>query len=365
MSRLAGNSLIPFLILVLLVGCREVSRNPAASSGCEYAGCFDILFCDEDSSKVSGVVSISPFDGSRDTLLLGSPIGKIVCMSTSDVAALSVLDADFVVVAVSGIRYVSDPDIRKRYGSASDPVYDIGAEHSIDYERIVSLQPDVVTAYVVGKSEPPFLSKLRSLGLKVFIVYNHLEEHPLARAEYVRLFGAMTGRLEEADAFFSQVRDRYLSLSVCNVTEPVKVLINAPYSDAWYIPGKDSYMSTIIRDAGGAVLGSSDGFLSSVISLEDAYLLSLEADVWLCPGHSSSREELSGVHHLFPSFGPLEKGLPICNNNRITTPGGGNDFWESGSMRPDLVIEDLRNIFDGIRDTGAPLHRQYNYFLNF
>ncbi len=27
--------------------------------------------------------------------------------------------------------------------------------------------------------------------------------------------------------------------------------------------------------------------------------------------------------------------------------GGGNDFWESGAVRPDLVLEDLVRIFNG------------------
>ena len=27
------------------------------------------------------------------------------------------------------------------------------------------------------------------------------------------------------------------------------------------------------------------------------------------------------------------------------TPEGGNDFWESGSVRPDIVLEDLISVF--------------------
>jgi hypothetical protein len=35
------------------------------------------------------------------------------------------------------------------------------------------------------------------------VLYDHLEDHPLARAEYVRLFGALTGRIDKADSFFA------------------------------------------------------------------------------------------------------------------------------------------------------------------
>ena len=32
-------------------------------------------------------------------------------------------------------------------------------------------------------------------------------------------------------------------------------------------------------------------------------------------------------------------------NNRLTTPAGGNDFYESSVMYPDLVLRDLVKIF--------------------
>ena len=37
--------------------------------------------------------------------------------------------------------------------------------------------------------------------------------------------------------------------------------------------------------------------------------------------------------------------LPIYNNPLRTTPEGGNDFWESGAVRPDLILEDLIQVF--------------------
>ena len=57
-------------------------------------------------------------------------------------------------------------------------------------------------------------------------------------------------------------------------------------------------------------------------------------------------------------FGPLEKGLPIYNNTLRTTPEGGNDFWESGAMRPDLILQDLIAILQG--DSSHDM----NYFIS-
>ena len=127
--------------------------------------------------------------------------------------------------------------------------------------------------------------------------------------------------------------------------ERLPVLMNIPYGDAWYIPGADNYMTRMIQDAGGEVLGAMPGRNSSVVSLEKAYKLSQGADVWLNPGHCTIRQQLSDIHHLFPTFGPLTKSLPIYNNTLRTNSEGGNDFWESGAVRPDLVLEDLVKIF--------------------
>ena len=373
--------LVLFASLVLFAGCKGAGRAETACEGfcpgpgCEYASYFGVLTSENDSLQVRGVVSISPSDGSADTLWMDAPLKRVVCMSTSNVAALSAIEADSVIVAVSGLKYITDQKILSR--SESGDIQDIGYENSLDYEAILRLDPDLIVAYTVGDAEPPFLTKLRALGLKVMVVYDHLEQHPLARAEYVKLFGALTGRLDLAREFFGGVRERYLALAASvsdpapvpdsapvsvsgSALAPVKVLMNLPYADSWYIPGVDNYMSRLVRDAGGVVLGAAEGSASSVISVEQAYHLSLEADIWLCPGYCTSRSQLESTHHLFPHFGPISKGLPIYNNVLRVNSAGGNDFWESGSVRPDMILEDLKTIFSSCRSSNA---LEFNYFI--
>ena len=331
------------MLVLLFASCvnRGVDRTVSVTS-CEYARYFDILDGDE-----AGIISISPYNGHRDTLKLDSAVDNIVCMSSSNVAALAALGADSLISAVSGIDYISNEHIRARAGNADNPVYDVGYEASLDYERILSLDPDILVTYTVSGAEPPYLLKLRELGIPVLVLHDHLEDHPLARAEYIRLFGVLSGRRTKADSVFLSVKERYQSLcgQVCR-EKVTKVLLNIPYGDIWYVPGEDSYMSCLIRDAGGEVLGAKKGTsLSGTINMEKAYTLSAEADIWLNPGHCRTRTELASVYKLFPNFGPMAKGLPIYNNTLRTTPEGGNDFWESGAMRPDLILEDLMSIF--------------------
>ena len=329
---------ILFPLLILLSSCVTHTR-PAAPGGMEYAQWFDL--------QGDKAIIVSPYGGTADTLEVTAPLRSIVCMSSSYIGFLDAIGCDSVATAVSGLAYVSDPEVQAH-------AVDVGYDAALDYETILKLRPDLVLTYAVSAAEPPYLQKLRDLGIRTAVIHEHLESHPLARAEYIKFFGLLTGRAALADSLFADIRDRYLSL-VKETDTPEKVLVNIPYADQWYIPGGDNYMTRLIHDAGGVVLGAVPGrFESSVISVEKAFELAQEADCWLNPGWCATKAQLRSVHPLFVDFPVL--GKSVWNNTKQSTPGGGNAFWETGPAHPDLILEDLRAIFDGTEVPG------YYYF---
>ena len=330
---------ILIFLSILLVSCGARERA-AAPGGMEYAQWFDL--------QGNEAVIHSPYGGADDTLRIDRPLRSIVCMSSSYIGFLDALGCDSVATAVSGLAYLADPEVKVN-------AVDVGYDAALDYEAILRVRPDLVLTYAVSAAEPPYLAKLRDLGIRTAVIHEHLESHPLARAEYVKFFGLLTGRKALSDSLFADIRDRYLSL-VSTAEHPKKVLVNIPYADQWYIPGGDNYMTRLIRDAGGEVLGAVPGrFESSVISVEKAFEYAKEADCWLNPGWCATKDQLRSVHPLFADF-PVLAG-PVWNNTKQSTPGGGNAFWETGPVRPDLILEDLRAIFDG---TEVPMH----YYLS-
>lgn len=322
-----------FIILYLGLGIFSCTLRPEVQkdNSTGYAEYFSL----PDSVTA---VTISPFTGQADTIHIDKKMSRLICMSSSHVAFLDALGMDSTIVAVSGLRYVSSPQLRSR----SD-VYDIGYEPELDYERILSLKADAIFVYSVSALEPQYLSKLRSLGQNVILLSEHLESHPLARAEYLKLFGTLTGKRAKADSLFSEVEAKYLSLCAkADTAERKKVLLNIPYNDQWFVPGGDNYLSRLVYDAGGIVLGATTGQQNSgTMTVEKAYILAKEAQIWLNPGSVRSRAQLEAVNPLFENFG-IKK---IYNNNLRMTPEGGNDFWESGNVRPDLILSDLISIF--------------------
>ena len=320
--------LLPLLLLILLVSCGRNVRTPAPG-GMEFAKWFDL--------QGDRVIIHSPYGAADDTLLVEKPMRSIVCMSSSYIGFLDALGCDSVATAVSGLAYVSDPEVRAQ-------AVDVGYDAALDYETILKVKPDLLLTYAVSAAEPPYLAKLRELGIRTAIIHEHLENHPLARAEYIKLFGLLTGRKALADSLFAGIRDRYLSL-VVETDSPKRVLVNIPYADQWYIPGGDNYMTRLIQDAGGEVLGAVPGrFESSVISVEKAFEYAQEADFWLNPGWCATKDQLRSVHPLFADFPVIDK--PVWNNTKQSTPGGGNAFWETGPAHPDWILQDLRALFE-------------------
>lgn len=307
-------SLFKTLTVLLLVSCTGHGQFDYTPS-MEHACWLDV--------QDSLVVSISPYDGSRDTLYINNVYERVVCMSSTFVAGFAEIGAVDAVAGVSGLRYISNQDVHAA---------EVGSDAALDYEAVLELQPDVVLTYGVAAAKPEYEQRLNELGVRTFRLYDHLETSPLGRSEYLKAYGAMTGRRAQADSLYKVICESYESLTVRTDT-PVKVLINAPFGDAWYIPCEDSYFSHLVKDAGGVILGSQPGVGSAVISRETAFVLSQQADLWLNPGRGQR-----------PDFIPR---MPTYDNTLRTTPEGGNDFWERGAIRCDLVLRDLVSVFAG------------------
>lgn len=57
---------------------------------------------------------------------------------------------------------------------------------------------------------------------------------------------------------------------------------------------------------------------------------------------------------------PVREGR-VYNNNRRTNPSGGNDYWESGVIHPDLILQDLIRIFHPeLTDAEPTYYRKLN-----
>ncbi|MDE6139625.1 MAG: ABC transporter substrate-binding protein [Alistipes sp.] len=274
---------------------------------------------------------------------------RIVCMSSSHVAMLDATDCTNTIVGVSGKQYISNPQV-----AANDSVADIGYDPNLDFERLVTLHPDIVLLYGVAGESTSTTAKLRELKIPYLYIGDYAEQTPLGKAEWLVAVAEIAGRREQAVEVFDGIECRYEALrdSVAGiVSERPRIMLNTPYQDVWYMPSDDSYMVKLIEDAAGEYIyiGNNPNGGSKAIGLEQAYMLVADADIWLNTGMYTSLDELRTLMPKFAGTRPMREGR-IYNNNRRRTPSGGSDFWESAIVRPDIVLQDLVKIMHASGD---------------
>lgn len=273
------------------------------------------------------------------------PVERVVCMSASYVAFLDAITSSGAICGLSGVDYIYNPAVRERIMRGE--VVEVGYDQTLNYELIASLKPDVLLCYGIGAESMAYYDKLRQLGVRVMVIGEYLENHPLGKAEWIKVFGSLFGREQRADSVFNAVVQNYLKTKelIDSTRAKPKVVLNLPYRDVWYQPGNGSYMVQLIRDAGGSYMFSHLAQSRSYpVSFEKVFEAGLQADVWLNTGAANSLHDIEKIDHRMVQMRPFRDGN-VFNNNSRTTQSGGSDFWESGTMNPHIILMDMVSIF--------------------
>ena len=266
---------------------------------------------------------------------------RIVCMSSTYIAMLDALGQMNRIVAVSGINYIANPYILAH----KDSIKDMGPE--INYELLLGLKPDVVLLYGIGDAQTAVTDKLKELAIPYMYVGEYLEESPLGKAEWLVALSELTDSRDKGIDVFREIPKRYQALKdlTASVEQRPTVMFNTPWNDSWVMPSTQSYMAQLVTDAGADYIYKENTSNSSApIGLETAYGLIQKADYWINVGTASTLDELKNMNPKFADAKSVRNKTVYNNNQRITATGG-NDYWESAVVRPDVVLRDLIHIF--------------------
>lgn len=274
-----------------------------------------------------------------------TPVKRVVALSTTHVAMIDQLDRASSIIGLSGSKFIYSPEIREMISSGM--VGDVGYGQGLDYETIVRMDPDVLFIYGVEGNVVATLEKLTELGIPVVFCGEYLEPHPLGKAEWIKFFSLFFDLEEKADSFFHQIDSSYNHLAniASGVEEKPEVLTGLPWKDTWYMAGGKSFAARLIEDAGGDFLWSDNNSTQAIpLDLESVYLRAVNAGVWINPGAATSLDDIGRLDERFSDLRVVQNGQVYNNNMRISSAGG-NDYWESGTVRPDLVLADLICVF--------------------
>ena len=354
---------ITLLCLLFLASC--ITRNKTSLEAFnqdvytpEYASGFKILGAENAASTLIQITN--PWQGANDVTMSyfvtrngeQAPAGfngpvipagakQIVCMSSSYVAMLDELGEVNRIVGVSGIDYIANPYILAH----KDSIKDMGPE--MNYELLIGLKPDVVLLYGIGDAQTSVTDKLKELSIPYLYMGEYLEESPLGKAEWMVALSELTDSREKGIEIFSEIPKRYQTLKdlTASVEQRPTVMFNTPWNDSWIMPSTKSYMAQLVNDAGADYIYKENTSNSSApIGLETAYGLIQKADYWINVGMASTLDELKAVNPKFTDAKSVREKTAYNNNLRLTATGG-NEYWESAVIRPDIVLRDLIHIF--------------------
>ena len=273
------------------------------------------------------------------------PLEKIICMSTTHLAMISALNEENTISGVSGARFIYRKTLYDKVKNGQ--ILDIGYEANLNKELIIKTSPDLIMMYGIGSESAGYINKIKELGVKTIFNADYLENDPLGKAEWIKLFGALYCKEEMADSIFRSLSEEYLQIKIFidkNIDSRPGVILGLPFKDTWFISPGNSYISKIISDAGGNYLWKeSESSVSMPFGIENVYLKALNADYWLNIGSVKSRDEIFSMDARLADLPCFKKGNLFNNNKRINN-NGGNDYWESGSLYPQLILKDVASI---------------------
>lgn len=273
--------------------------------------------------------------------VIETPVDRLYSESTTHLAMLAEIEKTEVVTGVANGSYVSNEEIRRRVADNQITVF--APNGTVDAEVVIAGKPDIL---VTGGADDPSHPTIQQAGIPIVANAEWLEETPLGRAEWIKMMAALTGGEQRANEVFDRIEQDYTTLADrARTAEPVTVLPGQMFSGTWSIPAGEAFGSLFLNDAGGTYAwADTPGTVSLQLSFEEVLARGRDAEVWLMSINTiNTKADITAADPRYAEFAAFQ-GDRVWNTNGRITPEGGNDYWERGTARPDLVLADLVKI---------------------
>ena len=233
----------------------------------------------------------------------------------------------------------------------ASPLVNLGGDGGMDEEALLVSGAEVLTSYPFGD---PMQGVTERTGIPVMAFREYAEPHPLGRAEYIKVFGWLTGQEAMADSVFASIAERYKRIRKQGAEDALlrgrpTVFTGSEQGGGWTAPTGDGLVARLVEDAGGQYL--LDAHIEAAMGLrregrnvemdrEQFAVLASGADAWCKVVHAPEgwhRED--AVRDM--SWIPLEgKLLFHCNTHEV-------DYFGQAILEPDRMLSDLHDLFHG------------------
>lgn len=343
------------------VQAAETNTNePVQLEGLKYDHSMELEYADQFSVDYyeDGYVLISIADSGRfllvpegkeapegfekDIAVVQKPVDHIYLVATSAMDLFCSLDA-LDEISLSGTDangwYIEDA---KKAMEDGDILF-AGKYSAPDYELILSEGCDLAIESTMIYHTPEVKEKLEQFGIPVLVERSSYESHPLGRTEWLKLYGALLGKEEEADAFFEEETKNLEEVFQAENTGKTVAFFYINSTGAANVRKSGDYVSRMIELAGGKYifddLGEEDNALSTVnMTMEEFYAKAKDADYIIynsaIDGELYTMDELFGKSSLLKEFKAVKDGNVWCT--------GKNLFQETTGLGK--MIEDIHTM---------------------
>ena len=286
--------------------------------------------------------------------VLQQPVQNIYLVSTSAMDLFLHLDA-LDSIALSGTRaegwYL---DEAKQAMQAGRIAY-AGKYSAPDYERILTAECGLAVENTMIYHTPEVKEQLERFGIPVLVERSSYESSPLARMEWIKLYGILLGKEALAEEVFAQQAQRIAPLLEQPSTGKRCAFFSITSSGLATVRKSGDYVAQMIGMAGGeyvftALTDSGNSLSTMNIPLEDLYAGVRDADVLIyngtIEGTISTKEELLARCALLAECKAVQSGDIWC-----TTPS----FFQQSMALADFML-DLHAVFTGETADPDTLH---------
>lgn len=263
---------------------------------------------------------------------------------------------------VCDLDYINIPDVKKRAASgnsrgssadnngSSPSIVDCGSSMAPDIERIISLKPETILVSPFENSGG--YGKLDKLHIPLIEVADYMEASPLGRAEWMKFYGMLFEKSDakdseaeisssKADSLFTKIETEYLNLKAAAKKLPagLSVLTERKTGSVWYVPGGQSTIGILLKDANARYIFSEDQHCGSLaMSPEQILAKAKNIDVWAFKyfgGKPLSRSQLLQEYAGY-------KSLAAFGSSRIYQVDTSREpYFEITSFHPEVLLREF------------------------
>ena len=293
------------------------------------------LMTPEDAAAVEGLPG--------SVTVLRQPIRNIYLVSTSVMDLFLTLDG-LDSVTLSGTRAEGWYLDEARAAMEAGRIAYAGKYSAPDYETILASGCGLAIENTMIYHTPEVKEQLEKFGIPVLVERSSYENDPLARMEWVKLYGILLGKQQEAEQLFDTQVQRVAPLENQQPTGKTVAFFSITSNNLVTVRKGSDYVARMIEMAGGsyvfADLTDNGNNLATInLSLEDFYAGAKDADVLLynstIEGSIASTEQLVEKCPLLAQFKAVQNGNVWCTAQSL--------FQQSMEL-PDLIL-DMNRVF--------------------